>query len=178
MKSILIVCVLIAVGWQLTEKKPGWFLSALTHLPFINTAVELDLKNVSENISEQAMVDEFDHLFFRCAGEPSRLGDRVCYVHISEFNGIKASDAAFFFDNDRFRYLRISFPVEEHKKLIAYLNNSFKKTARTAGSKEMFGQPLRAWKANKGILATFESEPIGRDETLLTWISFSKIIER
>lgn len=174
MKKILLLILVLVAGWQLTEKKPEWFLKMLTKIPMINTDVVVDFEQIPEGISEQQLIKEYDHLLLYCAYEPSNLGDRVCSTHISEFNEIEAKVVAFFFDDDRFRYLRVSFPVEEHQKLISWLDSNYKQSARTPGSKEMFGQPLKAWRSSRGILAAFADTPTSRQETLLTWVSFDK----
>ncbi len=175
MKKTVLAALLIVLIWQLVDKKPTWFLRSLTIFPIINTSVIIDFDNIPEGISEQQLVENYSHLLLSCNSEPSNLGDRVCFAYISDFNGIDAKIISFFFEDNQFRYLRISFPEEKHDALLAYLNKGFKLSGNTRGSKEMFGKPLTVWKSKKGLLAALSKALKQHEETLLTWLSFNKV---
>ena len=177
MKNKFLLAVLIVVatfGWnQVATKKPDWFLKLVAAIPIFNTSVHINF-NTQKIWTEQTLQNEFDNLFFVCAREPSNLGDRVCWTYISEFNGIPATNIAFFFDNNKYGYLRVSSDAENHRHIKDYLDETYEYLWNSKGSKDMFGQELGMWNSSTGFINSYLKKPLKSSDTLITWVSRSK----
>lgn len=170
MKKIILLAILISTAvFYLNKERPDWFLIALTHIPIFNTEVNIDFNHDKDGLSEENIHAKFDHLFLVCANEPSDLGDRVCWTYISRSNGIDAEIIAFFFDQEKYRNLRVSFPDDEHSDLLSYLNTNFKVKTVSKGSKEKFGQDLGVWFCETGTLSAYKENPKQGSLNLLLW---------
>ena len=178
MKNLLLLALLFLLlgilGNDLNKERPEWFLSAITRIPFFNTEVDISFNQNQDGLSEENIHSRFHNLFLVCANEPSDLGDRVCWTHISKFNGIKAEMIAFFFIKDKYRHLRVSFPNEEHGNLLSYLNANFKLKTTSKGSKEKFGQDLGIWFSKTGTLSAYRERPLPGNLNLLLWSRFKR----
>lgn len=170
MKKIILLAILISTTvFYLNKERPDWFLILLTHIPIVNTEINIDFNDEIEGLTEENIHSKFDDLFLVCANEPSDLGDRVCWTYISKFNGMDAEIIAFFFDQEKYRNLRVSFPNDEHSDLLSYLNTNFKLKAVSKGSKKKFGQDLGVWFSKTGTLSAYKEKPKQGTLNLLLW---------
>ena len=170
----LIVLVLILAGafyyWERhAEYRPEWVLKLAAQSGILNTAVNLDLDRDTD-FTEESLRRTLSHLYLSCDPQNTKMGDRVCWTHISEFNGIPAGMIAFFFKNGRYNYLRVSFDLARHHQVKYYLDQNFDYMGVSAGSRERFRQDLGLWKSRKGILSALLEPPTTTRETLLTWL--------
>lgn len=169
-----LVLVLIAVGalWFYVEsEQPDWFLKLRTSIPFIDTTVSLDFGSSGlDQMSEEDVVDRFDHLELVCAREPGNLGERVCWTYISQFNGLPAQMVAFFFDKGRLGYIRVQYPLTQHEALLASLNEAYSMRLPDVSARGADRPILLLYPTASGFLAT-QKELRPGDKVLLTWQS-------
>ncbi|MDG9670222.1 hypothetical protein ONV78_20965 [Hahella sp. CR1] len=172
MRNLVLILILTGVAhfaWnKVTEEKPDWFLDFVADSILFDSTVNINL-SADPGWTENLLVQQFDHLYLVCQKESSDLGDRVCWTRISSLNGVPAKDIAFFFRDDRYRFLRVTFDVEKHRDLKSYLDDNFRYVGISPGSKEKVGQELGVWKTLKSTLATYVEAPRGEDEVMLTW---------
>ncbi len=114
-----------------TPNKPEWFMRLVAAVGLFDTAVHLDLDRDTD-LTEASLKIRLDHLYLSCDPQVTKLGDRACWTHISEFNGIPARMIAFFFRNGRYNYLRVSFDRACHDRVRSLLDRS----PATAGNRE------------------------------------------
>lgn len=179
MRTIIFLTLLIGVSYfgfqQMKDAREHWFLRVMTKAPFVDTSVNVDF-DTQYNWTESSLQKEFEDLLFICAKENSNLGDRVCWVPISSFNGIPASDIAFFFNGNEYNFLRVTTEVKHHNRLKNLLDDEYFFYGPSKGSREMFGQELGIWFSKSGILSTYLESPVSEKETLLTWKKTSMLV--
>lgn len=173
MKKLVIMLLLLGAGFvawdRATPNKPEWFMRLVAGIGLFDTAVYLDLDRDTD-FTEESLKARLDHLYLSCDPQVTKLGDRVCWTHISEFNGIPARMIAFFFKKGRYNYLRVSFDREHHPRVKSLLDQGYTYLGTSTGSRKIAGQDLGMWESRGGILSTLVAAPINSDETLLTWL--------
>ena len=170
----LIVLVIILAGgfyyWENhAEYRPEWIMKLAAQSGILNTSVDIDLDRDTD-FTEQSLRRNLSHLYLSCDPQNTKMGDRVCWTYISEFNGIPAQMIAFFFKQGRYNYLRVSFDLGVHHEVKYFLDQNFEFMGVSAGSRKKFGQDLGMWKSRKGILSSMLEPPLTKPETLLTWL--------
>lgn len=182
MKYLVLLVIIVSTFWYnadyLMQHKPLWFLKAVSYVPFMSKPVSLDFDEDLKTLSEADIKQRFDNLLLSCLHEKIDLGDRACMAYISAFNGIKAKQIVFFFDNDRFNTLKVSFPMDQHENLADYLDSISRYRKTIPASAGNNGQDLEAWVVGSGLVAATRERPITGDETILNWNSSSKLLRR
>jgi len=173
MKNLFLLFVILGGAFYYwdrhAEYRPEWLLKLVADSGILNTSVSMDLDRDTD-FSEQSLRRHFGHLYLSCDPQITKMGDRVCWTYISEFNGIPAEMIAFFFKNGHYNYLRVSFDLDYHHQVKSYLDQNHDFIGISAGSRDRFGQDLGMWKSRKGILSALLEAPTAKPETLLTWL--------
>jgi hypothetical protein len=170
MMRILILLALIGgLMFYLEEARPEWYLKALTHVPLIDTSLQVQFDDMDVDLNEASLLARYDNLRLVCENEASKLGDRVCWTYISSFNCMPAEQVAFFFGEGGYRHLRVTFPDEVHPQLLAYLNDNFPTRRTSSGSAKRFDQALGIWITEQGALSAYLKPPVSGNLNMLLW---------
>ena len=93
MKNLFLLIVILGAAFYYwdrhAEYRPEWLLKLVADSGILNTSVSMDLDRDTD-FSEQSLRRHFGHLYLSCDPQITKMGDRVCWTYISEFNGIPA----------------------------------------------------------------------------------------
>jgi hypothetical protein len=176
MKKLILLLIAVGAFWfYVDSERPDWFLKLRTSIPFIDTRVSVDFGSSGLNeMTEEDVLERFDHLYLACAREPSNLGERVCWTYISQFNDLPAHMVAFFFDKDRLGLIRVEYSLTQHEALVASLNDAYSMRLPDVGARDSGRPSLLLYPTPSGFLATQQELQPG-DKVLLTWQSADKL---
>jgi hypothetical protein len=176
MKKLILLLIAVGAFWfYVDSERPDWFLKLRTSISFIDTTVSVDFGSSGlDEMSEEDVLDRFDHLYLMCAREPSNLGERVCWAYISRFNDLPAHMVAFFFDKGRLGLMRIEYPLTQHEALAAYLSDEYPMRLPDVSARDSGRPSLLLYPTASGFLATQQELKPG-DKVLLTWQSVDKL---
>ena len=130
--------------------------------------VNVDL-NTQLDFNESDVNSRFSGVGFECATESGNLGDRVCWANVSSFNDLPASMVAFFFKQDKVKYVRVASSGENHSEFKNYVDRQFSYVGISPNSTRDVGQKLGVWLSKSGrVPFTIDIPPKG-EETILLW---------
>ncbi|MDR1351025.1 MAG: hypothetical protein LBJ59_09695 [Zoogloeaceae bacterium] len=137
----------------------------------------IDLNRFSSNMGENEVKQSLPDIGLRCMDtEPGfPLGNRVCSAKLASFNGIEASQMAFFFKGAQLANFKIDIPWGNHQVMLDKLRKDYGPPVGEQ-DKPRSGIRLMGWKIKGGaLLYNMDKDKNPEIWNALQWVGYKDI---
>ena len=172
-KTFLITLLVITPLWWLLMTEDGQRRADAVLLRlFGDKPIELNLKALDGQLSEQELRQVYPDLPWQCVDAKTSFGTRVCSTPIGTYNGLPARMISVFFGNDRITVLKLDYRERYHSQLTQQLQQQLGQPLAIPVDQAESGSVgnLLKWQTSHGTLVMKQS--LGKqDEAVLLWLA-------
>lgn len=172
-RSLLVLTLFAILGFsaqEIWQRKPYLLLDTIRSFDNPASHIRVDFNKDISDFDEKGLTESYSPIPFECMDEKSDLGPRVCFSYLHSFNGIRAENIAFFFNNSGKPYLmRLEFNPEYHDAVTDWLNKQYTYQSGVPYSFPALGQTVGFWKTNAGIVGHLSEKFVSGESSILIW---------